>query len=290
MDRNRFWHFDSIFDAKELVDKFGDAQRSLSPGHFVNFFGVKIDPKFFPTILHEGVEDSTVPANWHADLAEFGAALRAVDLSGPKFIAVELGCGWGCWLNITGAAARRSGREVFLQGVEGDATHIGYAQEALTANGFKPSDYRLHYGIAAASSGVALFPRQAGNNWSLAPIFQATEEQISSAQTSGTHDELTMVPLTKLAPYDETIDLLHMDIQGGEADLISSCIDFINAKVAYIVVGTHSRLIEGQIFEALTRHGWILEIDRPAIYDLNVEPPMVRVDGVQGWRNRRLRP
>ena len=55
------------------------------------------------------VEDMPIPANWHADIAEWAAALRAVELARGTFSMAELGCGWGCWMNNTGVAARAAG-------------------------------------------------------------------------------------------------------------------------------------------------------------------------------------
>jgi hypothetical protein len=40
------------------------------------------------------VEPIPIPANWHADIAEWAAALRAVDLARGSFTMAELGCGW----------------------------------------------------------------------------------------------------------------------------------------------------------------------------------------------------
>jgi hypothetical protein len=96
-----------------------NSSKNLQPtdGYFTNAFGVLIDPKFFPTILkgREGtVEEISIPANWHADIAEFGAALRAVELAHNSFTMIELGCGWGCWMNITGLTAKRKGLNVHL--------------------------------------------------------------------------------------------------------------------------------------------------------------------------------
>ena len=70
------------------------------------------------------VEPVPIPANWHADIAERAAALRAVEQAHGTFKVVELGCGWGCWLNNTGVAARTLGLAVTLIGVEGDEGHI----------------------------------------------------------------------------------------------------------------------------------------------------------------------
>jgi hypothetical protein len=122
---------------------------------------VRIDPKFSPVILQGRageVEGIPIPANWHADVAEWGAALRAVDLARGTFTVIELGCGWGCWMNNTGVAARRTGLDVHLIGVEGDEGHVAFAKMACSANGFAPCQVTLHRGVAAPTGGIACFP------------------------------------------------------------------------------------------------------------------------------------
>ena len=57
-----------------------------------------------------------------------------------------------------------------------------------------------------------------------------------------------------------------------------------------ILIGTHSREIEGRLFEYLLGAGWLLEMERPALLTLHAGAPIVTVDGVQGWRNPRLLP
>ncbi len=266
-----------------------------NPRYLTNFLGVLIDPKFFPQILQGKageVEPIPIPANWHSDIAEWGGALRAVDLSGDTFTVMELGCGWGCWLNNTRVAARRSSRQPYLIGIEGDRGHIGFAREAYVANGFSDSQVTLYHGIAAAKDGVALFPRQKtpGIQWGLAPILSPGPVKRAAAKLSGMYEELPMISLAAASKDRDRIDLLHIDIQGGEADLIRDCVPLLNEKVAYMVVGTHSREIEGRIFATLRIVGWALEIERPAILSLANGIPQVTVDGVQGWRNLRLLP
>jgi hypothetical protein len=143
-------------------------------GYLTNFLGVVIHCKFLPKILEDRggqVEGIPIPANWHADIAEWGAALRAVDLAKKTFAMAELGCGWGCWMNNTGVAARRRGLKPYLIGVEGDKGHVAFAREACATNGFGEDKVRLYHGIAAATTGTALFPRQttSGVEWGLEP-------------------------------------------------------------------------------------------------------------------------
>ena len=290
-----FFHYHARFDPEEVVRRHAVAGLRPDSLRLTNFLGVRIDPKFFPTILDGKagtVEPVPIPANWHADVAEWGAALRAVDLARERFTVVELGCGWGCWLNNTGVAARRAGLKVRLVGIEGDEGHIGFAEEACATNGFTAAEVHLHRGIAAATEGTALFPRQAqaGVAWGLEPIFGASETERAAAARAGTHDEVPMIALGTIAAEHGRIDLLHVDIQGGEADLVAGCRAVLHEYVAYLVVGTHSRQIEGRLFELLLDDGWVLEIERPAILDVGGAGPVVTVDGVQGWRNPRLLP
>ena len=288
-------HYNACIDAEAVLHRHAVHNLRPHPAYITNFLGVLVDPKFLPAILagREGsIEPIPIPANWHADIAEWAMALRTVELAKDRFTMIELGCGWGCWMNNTGVAARRRGLAVTLIGVEGDPGHIAYAREATAANGFDPADVTLHHGIAAARSGRALFPRQAlgAADWGLEPIFDATPEQIDEGVQSGACDALPMLSLAELIGERRRIDLLHVDIQGGEAALIAGCLDILTERVAVLLIGTHSRQIEGELFERLLKAGWVLEIERPAILSVSAAGPTVTVDGVQGWRNPALLP
>jgi hypothetical protein len=292
--RDSFYFYNASINPLKLIEE--NVVKDLKPtdGYLTNAFGVLIDPKFFPTILkgREGtVEEIPIPANWHADIAEFGAALRAVELADNTFTMIELGCGWGCWMNITGVTAKRKGLNVHLIGVEGDEGHVGFAKESLRSNGFKPVEYSLYHGVAAATSGVAIFPKdeQPGVNWGAAPKFDVDPKEAQKLVNSGAYVRLEQFSLEKISENFKKIDLLHVDIQGGEEKLITQSISFLSDRVSYLLIGTHSRQIEGSLFDCLLKAGWVLEIERPALLNLDKEP-LVTVDGVQGWRNPKLLP
>lgn len=288
----RFFFYNSVFDPVPLIESNCLANQAPTPGMVTNAFGVRIDPKFFPNILSQSagtVEAPPIPSNWHADIAEFGAVFRAIELSGPKFHMVELGCGWGCWMNISGVVAKRQGKTVHVAGVEGDTHHIGFAKESMASNGFSSQEYTLWHGIATAEPGTALFPSQnpAGTNWGEKPIFDLSEAEAEVYTRDKGYIQLRQVPLRELSRQLGRIDLLHIDIQGGELDLIHKALETITRSVAYMMIGTHSRRIEGILLELLPQAGWVLEIERPAV--INIHRPFdVIVDGVQGWRNPAL--
>ena len=302
-DQNPFWHWQSSFDAVGTMRKYAATGLKPSPDYLINYLGVKIDPAFFPAILggeqvpgqyrwpgQGEVEPMPEPNNWHADIAEFAAALRAVELSKGSFTVVELGCGWGCWLNNTGVAARRVGKRVFLIGIEGDEGHLGFARKSLPENGFAESEYALYHGIAAAYNGVALFPRQdvAGRKWGLEPILNPTDEQVQQATEDGSCQILPTLDLQTIVDKHGDLDLLHIDIQGGETALLEACVATCNEHVRFVLVGTHGRVVEGKLETLMFSNGWVLEMDRPSISSLDDGVQTLRVDGVQGWRNPRM--
>lgn len=137
--QDKFYFYNSsIGDLRDLIKDYSIEVHECTPGYITNAFGVKINPNHLPSVLagKEGtVEPLPIPANWHADIAEFGSALHAVDLAEHEFTIVELGCGWGCWLNITGVVAKRKGLKVNLIGIEGDEGHVRFAHESLTLTG-----------------------------------------------------------------------------------------------------------------------------------------------------------
>lgn len=286
--------FHQRIDAAAIIRKYEDPHRVARPGHVVNFQGVAINVRFAPQYERYAglVSEVPIPCNFHADMSEWGAALRAVDLAQGSFAMIELGCGWGCWMTATAFAARRRGLPFHVTGVEGDPGHCDMAREAFATNGIAPAEYTLHQGVAAEKGGTALFPKPDphGKDWGYEPIFDAASPAFAQALASGRYDEVKIVPLSQVIGERARIDLLHMDIQGGEADLVRDCLELLGRKVAYLVIGTHSRPIEGRLIDLLLGAGWILEIEQPASIDLGPARPATRADGVQGWRNPRLAP
>ena len=284
-----FWHYFSTFDAIEVLNRH--ARRDIVPeSQFLkNFLGARIRPSYMPDILmgREGlVEPVPLPANWHADIAEWAAALRSVDLSGKRFLVVELGCGWGTWIVNTGLAAKVLGKDVHLIGIEGDERHVEFANDACAINNFQKDEFEIIRGIASADAGQGLFPKSSNGeaNWGKSEI--KADQQMFSAKS---FDKLEKIRLIDVVPPDRWVDLLHIDIQGSEYEFIANGMSYLKEKVRYILIGTHSRKIEGDLFVIMSENCWDLEIERPAIYQNIAGQPILSVDGVQGWCNQKLR-
>ena len=290
-----FFHYNASFDARATIVRHARVDLAPHPDYLTNFLGVRIDPKFLPLIL-EGragqVEEVPIPANWHADIAEWAAVLRSVDLARGTFAMAELGCGWGCWMNNAGVAARASGLEVQLIGIEGDEGHVGFARETCAANGFAPEQVTLHHGVVAASSGIALFPRQdkAGEQWGLEPVFDATDDERAAAVTSGRFDALPTISLEDVLDWRPSSTSSTSTSRAARPTSSSRAVLCSTRARLTSSIGTHSREIEGRLFSQLLERHWRLEIERPAILDLSGDAPTTVVDGVQGWRNLSLTP
>lgn len=289
-----FFHFNTCVNVSDIIESHARRDRAPRAGHLVNYLGVAVPVGVMDSLHDRGgqLEGIPIPANFHAEMAEWGAALRSVDLAHDKFSMIELGCGWGCWMNNTGVAARSRGLAIDLTGIEGDPKHIDMAHETLAANGIRRSEYEVLPGVAAGGSGYALFPRRQENeeHWGFEPVFGATREESEKAVASGRFESLRMVPLADAIGDRKKIDLLHMDIQGGEAELVKQTLQLLSDRVAYVVIGTHSRALEGRLMDTLLDAEWTLEIERPAIFNIVAGKPQTAVDGVQGWSNPKFHP
>ena len=277
------------FDALEVIRASQCNCVQGSPDVVTNFLGVKVPVQVMPSILTGlagTVEPAPVPGNWHADIAEWAGALRSVALAKDRYQIIELGCGWGCWITNMGVAAKARGLEVRLIGIEGDAKHLKDANLTLSMNGFDSRDFRLIHGIAGPSDGLAFFPKLSETNedWGAEAIFYPDQKTADALRKDDRYQELKCFTLPELAEGNIT-DLLHIDIQGAEVVFLKSNIESMRQTVRRVLVGTHSRVIDGQVMDILLQDSWHLEVERPSIHEIVSGRPEIRIDGVQLWLN-----
>lgn len=269
-------------------------------GYIVDFVGSAKDVTFDNATLHLGgvVEDIPVPGNIHAEAIEWIGCLKAVESATSKYHVAEIGAGWGPWLVSTAYAARSKGiDEIYMVGVEGDAGHVEFLKRHLVDNGFDPSDHRILHGIAGAADGSAFFPSiDSQEDWGAAAIFSETDNMEADIDYRGHHFSYNKLPcfsMETILSDKDLFDLCHIDVQGTETDLIASSRAILLGKVRFLVIGTHSRKIEGELIELLSSDGWVLENEKPCRFNLNVDGGKIAekntsIDGTQVWRNSRL--
>ena len=292
------FHYTCEFDALGLLTSFHLPDQTPEPGIIRNFLGTRIEPLVYPPVLTARagiVEGLPIPGNWHADIAEWAGALRSVALAAERgqetYRIIEAGCGWGCWITNMGVAARARGLGVDLIGIEGDAYHLASAAKTLALNGFSPDQFALHHGVAGPRPGKAIFPvhDKDGTNWGAEPVFYPDAPTLAKATGRKDVQILDCRTLTDLG-RGQPVDLLHIDIQGAEVDFVTGNFDAITAHVKRVLIGTHSRIIEGQLCAHFLGHGWRLEMDRPVLAPLVDGRPVTQIDGVHLWANPRFEP
>ena len=149
-------------------------------------------------------------------------------------------------------AARNKDFDYRLISVEGDPGHINFAKETLRGNGISSEKLELHHGIAAATNRIALFPNQQlkSSSWGLELFFSVSQQHREEVVSSGQYNALPMLSLQDVIGAHTTIDLRHIDIQGGEGNLLENCLNTLSEKVGYVFVGIHSRKNEKRIKKA----------------------------------------
>jgi len=289
-----------------LLEKYRATELQPTPGCYTDYFGIRTRLSLFGFERTEWFEQNSgmLPFpddSMHAETIEYLTCVRAVEMAGKRFCAVEFGAGWGPWITLCAVLAIRKGvRDVSLLAIEADRKKLDMMREHLTANGLPydatarhPSGATVstkvvHAGVAA-KTGTISFAVADGVDWGGAVTEKAGREDYRGMRL----DAVTVPALSvadALASYDR-VDILHVDIQGAERAAIPAGIDVLDRKVRTLAIGTHSRLIEGELMEALSAHGWTLEYEKPCKLQhrkgVRLEG-MTIVDGTQFWLNPRL--
>jgi hypothetical protein len=104
--------------------------------------------------------------------------------------------------------------------------------------------------------------------------------------------DVPIVAFAELLGREPQWDLVHIDVQGGECELCRACRDLLSQRTRYLVVGTHSRKLDGDLLEIMFGAGWILEHEKPTrfVYDARQQclEVMTTHDGTQVWHNPHL--
>ena len=270
--------------------------RSPVADSFVDFVGTATRVRYLDGSLQwrAGLVEDSVPRPSAPSLhgtAEWVGGLRSVLEARDSLTVIELGAGWAPWLVAMHHAARLRGIERFdLTGVEGSADHAAFMRDHFISNGLDPDAHRLLHAVVGAEDGEAHFPRLhvAADDYGANAVFDPSEGE--AALTRGELETVRCIALNTLLADKTRVDLLHIDIQGHEVVVIESALDALNARVRRMVVGTHSRAIEGRMFEIMSANGWSCEAEiacrmrgipgGTGVY--------LAVDGEQVWRNDRL--
>jgi FkbM family methyltransferase len=273
------------------------------PDFVTNFLGGLTDITFVSGItrLSGVVEDHPVPANFHGETLEWIGTLRSVLEATANFVMLELGAGWGPWCVIGYLAAKQRRIEsITVISVEGDTGHVTFIGENFKVNGIDEYVGKIIHGVVGVADGQAGFPKanDASGVYGGTASFSTTGERNDAfdnfmSSWSGSVERVEQLPCfslsTLMRDYDQ-VDLIHCDIQGGEAKLFAGALDIVTAKVKRLVIGTHSHEIDRHLVNLFAANGWVLEAFSECVMKENSGKPVEVLDGSQLWRNPRLTP
>lgn len=268
-------------------------QARREPDRFIDGFGQQTLLECVPFTTSFDLERLTVPIpddSYHAEAAEYIAVADSVLKASSAYCIAELGAGWGPWVGLGGVLARSRGfTDITLIAAEAHPGRFGLLQKHLATNLLYGADNgvtcRLFNGAATVTRCQIFFP-----DVDVTAMGAAVSETASSTDYRGReHPNLQVegYPLSELLG-ESNVDLLHLDVQGSELELIEANLDLIARQVKAMMIGTHSRTIEGGLIDLLYRNGWQLELEKPCRVAWKVRgpahEPLTEVDGCQYWR------
>jgi hypothetical protein len=263
------------------------------PTFFKDFLGSRTAIGYVHTTADMSgvVERLPIPSSIHSEAIEWVGAIRAVDQAADKFIAIELGAGWGPWLVSSAVAARDKGIEdIRLIAVEANFGKVEFMKQHFRDNGFDPDDHRILHGIVGPRDGFAYFPEiNSHTDWGGEAVFvdspQGVELNLFSPRWRNVkYNKLTSYSMERIVG-NMTIDFCHFDIQGSEFVVLSAAREIVKARIRRLIIGTHSRMIEAKLLELLASDGWILENEKPCKFILADGRLDATLDGTQIWFN-----
>ncbi len=288
------------FDESEIpvLERLVDPDAKAEPGFVTEQYGLRTRvANMWPEIQpFDGVlVGLPMPGNWHWGAGEWLALSRSVlSAEGGRYRVMELGAGWGPACVGGAVMARRHGiADIAMTAVEGDAHHFGFLRQHLIDNGFDPDRHTLLEAAVGVRDGHAEFPETeaAATTYGNRPMDR--DGDYLGRPIAHTR-RVKMWSFRKLLRAEPLWDLVHVDVQGGEMDICRSARRELSARVARICLGTHSRKLDGDLFDLFWRLGWVLENEHPTrmvwAQGAKSQEAMNMADGLQVWRNPRLRP
>lgn len=292
---------------RNLFQQFPDHSSGPEPGFIVSYLGVRTRTAYATAFQRYDGQVFGVPLplsdGFCAESIEYIGMLKSVLTAKERFTVLEFGAGWGPWLVYSAAAARHRGiTDIRLHGIEADPHHFEFMQTHFRDNGLDPAAHHLDNAAVGVEAGWARWPKlpNPAADWGARPLEASTSED-GAAKAGGQdyigrdfeeHIDVKFLPIRTILEREPVWDLLHIDVQGTETEVCTAAADLLDQRVRWMVIGTHSRKIEGDLFEHFFRHGWVLENEKTALVNFDPQAQtleaMTYCDGTQVWKNPRF--
>ena len=238
-----------------------------------NWLGVTTRRAFFAEEL-EFVKVANPPID--TEYFEWIDLLESVTAAQTRFTMLELGAGYGRWVVNAAAAVRSySGIPATLVAVEAEPTHFRWLEQHCRDNGVAA---QLLHAAVSPVAGEVEFAVGDPAGW----YGQAIADGTWSPEQTETVGAIT---LSSLLAQHERVELIHMDVQGVEADVLEEASVELR-RVSRIHVGTHGRMQEERIRTLFSDLNWQSQQDYPSASSSRTPwGKMEFQDGIQTWIN-----
>jgi FkbM family methyltransferase len=206
---------------------------------------------------------------------------------------MDVGAGREPWIVAGAVAARNTGiADVRLTAVEADPSRFRLLRRHFADNGFDPDAHSLIQAVVGPEDGPgywrAVAEPASASGASVTPDGDVNDDVTHGGGAPG-DVEVNTIAFRDLLQRERQWDLVHINIRGREAEVCESCRDILSERVRWLIVATHSRVLDGRVIELMWSLGWHLENERPPqfVYSQSASSlvRMNTVDGTQVWSN-----
>lgn len=256
------WMYPKLFEAFPRV-------QSVTDGECVyDFVGSAIQARFKQNWERNVSEAGSMVKPGYPKLSEWTvdwiACLLAASMAGRNFRVIELGAGYGQWM-VNAILAYRLIKEGRCHGLalEAESNHYQWLKSHVERNlsHLDGVETDLLKGAAGQDGEVSF------------PIIEDPRADYGASYFAGAPNEKTgyeTVPGWSLKSIygrvgHESVDLLHVDIQGGERDLFArSDLAELLSRTHVVLVGTHrSEEVHEMVLDRLTEAGMVVKVNWP---------------------------
>lgn len=270
-------------------------------GCFPNYLGVMTELAFvadYPPSNHllpvNGRANNTPPPTFDDGeiFFEQAAIHNAVMAAKEQFTMVELGGGFAArTVDAHAALQRHNPLPCRFVVVEAEPTHFEWAQRHMRTNGIDPADHWLINALVGIDNKPKLFMLGEGfygntlvPEGDIAPFVKRLSGDISPAVVlhhlllearcglqlpyevandtrNFDYGFVSCMPLRDILQPLARVDLMDIDIQGGESEVLPAAMDVLNKKVKRIHLATHGAQRHQQMWDLFFGHEWLCEAD-----------------------------
>lgn len=279
-------------DKFSLVAKYEDKQRVSNVGYATDYLGCKTDITNHSQLKNHSGFVGSFPFPFDGvfhEFIEYVGCCYSIDNSSDEFTVVELGAGTGIWSVRASLLAKRKGCKVNALCVEADKNKIEWIKNNFRVNNLDVNLEVIDKAVTINGKDVQ-FPKIQDSSWDYGAKIGDNKGKKDYRGFELEFERIKSIKFKDILNKYNSIDLLHIDVQGVEFDLVSDQINLMSKKVRNVVIGTHSRKIEGDLFKLFYENKWELLDEQSCHFKYNLETPtlegMVVTDGTQIWINK----